>query len=211
MARRSKEHKLGFVDYCRVDTNGKVLCNDSEKVKQKFGKPRWLARDEDKWECLDLDKNYPLLKSGKVSKKACRKWNHVEDYTTMLEGKDGPRSREVGAKGWNGKNIGAPFFTSTTKVHAPTFGIMPGATCPIVRESVVGWLQHAIATGEDTKPVDVVNRLMKEIPRKCLACYATSGNYVYAETQRAMFSRPILLRMSTRREHCTTSHVCRRR
>jgi hypothetical protein len=35
----------------------------------------------------------------------------------------------------------------------------------------------------------MINRLIEEIPKKCLACYATSGNYAYAETQQAMANR----------------------
>lgn len=160
MKRARKEHRLGFVDYCRVDDDGRVHCDEDSKTVKKFtGKDRWLPLDK------------------------------AAAFKAAVKGKPGPRSRKIGGK-WGGKQ-GAPFFSSTSKVHAPTWGVPPGATCPAVRNPVLSWLQDAVKDPKLRKPERVINRLLQEIPRKCLACYATSGNYVYAETQQAMKNRAV--------------------
>jgi len=155
MARRRKEPRLGFVDFCRIDDKGKVHCDARESTRKKFGVPRWL----------------PVEKEQK----------------SQIKGKPGPHSTKVGS-GWKAKD-GSPFFSSTSKVHTPTWGIPPAHTCPMIAEPVLEWLKDAVQHGKDKKPVELVTRLMKEVPRKCLACYATTGNYVYAETQQAMANR----------------------
>jgi hypothetical protein len=184
MARR--QWNVGFVDLCRVDDHGKVHCNDSPKVAKKFGVDRYLPIDKDEDECVEWDLSVPLMPSGSMPKKACLKWKRTHRAKDVA-GKPGPRSRKVGGK-WGSKQ-GAPFFSSTSKVHAPTFGISPAASCPAVQGPVLHWLKDAVKDPTLQEPEKMMNRLLKEIPRKCLACYATTGNYAYAETQQAMANR----------------------
>jgi hypothetical protein len=186
MSRRVKKQRVGFIDLCRVDSNGDVHCNDSAKVKRNFGVDRYLPIDKDHKECVDWDPSVPLTKDGHPPKKACRRWQKTR-YSREIVGTPGPRTRKVGGA-WGSKQ-GAPFFSSTSKVHAPAFGIPPAGSCPAVQTPVLNWLKDAVKDPKLQKPQAMINRLLDEVPRKCLACYATSGNYAYAETQDAMANR----------------------
>jgi len=184
-ARRDK-WRAGFIDLCRVDDHGEVHCDDNPKTAKKFGVDRYLPIDKNKKVCADWDTSIPLTKEGNRSPKACRKWV-MKKYAEEVKGKPGPRTRKVGGK-WGSKQ-GAPFFSSTSKVHAATFGVPPAASCPAIQTPVLTWLKDAIDDPKLQKPDAMINRLFEQIPRKCLACYATSGNYAYAETQQAMANR----------------------
>jgi hypothetical protein len=196
--RRSKEPKVGFIDLCRVDGHGRVRCDDRPSTAKKFGVERFLPVDKEQDRCLEWDPNVPhFTNRGTVNKKACRRWEKTK-YAAEVKGKPGPRSRNVGNK-W-GPEQGAPFFSSTSKVHAPTFGVPPASTCPAVATPVLQWLKDAVDNHALRKPGAMLNRLMEKIPRKCLACYATSGNYTYAETQDAMANRLEWLRSTPKKK-----------
>lgn len=184
--RSKKKWNVGFIDLCRIDDKGELRCNDSPAVRKKFGKARYLPIDKDENECVKWDLSVPLMPSGGMRKSACLKWKRTRRAKDVA-GKPGPRSRKVGGK-W-GSAQGAPFFSSTSKVHAPTFGIPPASSCPAVQTPVLHWLKDAVKDPKLQKPGAMMNRLLEEIPRKCLACYATTGNYAYAETQQAMANR----------------------
>jgi hypothetical protein len=176
---RRRGDELGFIDLCRIDDKGDLHCNDSPKVREKFGKARYLPIDKDKTECAEWDPGVPrYTESGADNKHACLRWEKTH-YARDVRRKKGPRTRKVGGK-WN-PSQGAPFFSSTSKVHAPTFGVTPAASCPAVQSPVLHWLKDAVKDPKLQKPEAMINRLLEEIPRKCLACYATTGNYTYAE------------------------------
>lgn len=197
MARRRRNPSVGFIDLCRVDGHGKVRCDDRPKTRARFGKAQYLPTSDDDRVCLEWDPETPYFKeNGTVNDAACRRWKDRE-YSKEVRGKEGCHVNKRGKVVCNDRNVGgswdakmgAPFFTSTSKVHAPTFGVPPAGTCPAVQTPVLQWLKDAVKKPELRRPEKMLTRLMQEVPRKCLACYATTGNYVYAETQRAMANR----------------------
>jgi|GEM_PF-5820619 len=155
--RRKKTQRMGFVDYCRVDTNGKVTCNGHPGIEKKIGVVRQSKIKSDK------DGYFP----------------ETDTHTGISE--------------WNA--AGAPLFTSTSKVHAPTFGMTAGATCPRIQYPVImKWLAPALADpkNRDLRDPAKAGKIVAEaVPQKCLACYATQNTYRQAETKRAMTNRQL--------------------
>ena len=159
--RKAAHDRMGFIDYCRVDTDGKVTCGgDDEGVKSRI--------------------------KAKVGTKR---------YSTIKQGKDGPlpeTDTHTGIPEWN--RAGAPLLTSTSKVHAPTFGLTAGATCPKIQYPVARWLSKALKNPQNRDlrdPAQVSKMLAEAVPQKCLACYATQNTYRQAETKRAMMNRQL--------------------
>jgi len=93
---------------------------------------------------------------------------------------------------WGGKQ-GSPMFTSTTKVHAPSWSMPMGLTCPVIRTPVLALVndmyENAKKRGKRITKQQAVSRLLEKIPEKCLACYGMTGNYPYEQSQTAMSRR----------------------
>ena len=160
--RHASDDRMGFADYCRVDKAGKVTCGGS---------------DDEMRRSIE----------GKVGKPKFYKSKRNKEGKLQTD-----TATDTGTDGWTA--AGSPLFTSTSKVHAPTFGLTAGATCPSVQYPVMKWLKEAVTHPERKglhNAKDVITRLQKEIPEKCLACYATQSSYTYAETKQAMARRQL--------------------
>ena len=160
--RKAAHDRMGFIDYCRVNTDGVVTCGgDDEGVKSR-------------------------IQAGVGTKK----------YSKVKRNKEGEifpeTNTHTGIPEWN--RAGAPLFTSTSKVHAPTFGITAGSTCPKIQYPVMTWLAKALNEPQNRDlrdPTQVSKMLAEAVPKKCLACYATQNTYRQAETKRAMMNRQL--------------------
>ncbi len=165
MTKREKRvnGSLGWMDLCRVDDAGEVSCQEPGELGPEKRKPRLFP----------VDKQDP--KSVRHTEKMAKK------------GDWGPSSRNTGTPRWGAK--GSSLLTSTSKVHTATWSVPMGATCPRVRDPIVAWFRDSITDKDLLKPKEAIKRLLKEIPQKCLACYAMSDNYPQKQTQNAMARR----------------------
>lgn len=92
-------------------------------------------------------------------------------------------------------------WTSTTKVHAPSWSLPAGASCPSIRWPVMqairemekkpGFkLAQRLRPGKDfIDYLKIIKQVEKKFPQKCLACYATGGNYMYPSTKTVQAKR----------------------
>jgi len=147
MAKRRKSTKLGFVDYCRVDDNGKVHCY-GKPIPESKRRPRRIG----------------LEKGGQSGRKT------IDDDD------------------WGGP-VGSNFFTSTSKVHAPSWSMGMGSSCPVIRAPVADLVQKMAERKKPMSNKEVIAKLENKIPEKCLACYAMGDNYPKLQTQQAMARR----------------------
>lgn len=85
------------------------------------------------------------------------------------------------------KKKGAPLFTGTSKTRCPSWSLPAGSSCPAVNMPIKRILTDASA--KEMSNEKLVDQLVKEIPSKCLACYATGARYAYGEVQRAQHRR----------------------
>lgn len=67
-------------------------------------------------------------------------------------------------------------------------------------------LSEMAANNKKLSDKQVVERLSKEIPRKCLACYATGANYSYAETAVAQQRRQTWFENASKKEAVKVLH-----
>ena len=115
-----------------------------------------------------------------------------EPKTVPLEKSGGGKSKNISpgtkASPWKGSD-GSALFTSTTKVHAPSWSVPMGASCPVVRTPVSLLVRQMAEEGRQMSNEEVIATLKTQLPQKCLACYAMTGNYPKKETQDAMARR----------------------
>ena len=157
------EDSVGYVDWYRVGEDGRRVhkLTDAEV-------PDLSAREYK----LVPDKKLRSYVDKGVEKYG---WRKEETRNTSRSGK------------W--KKQGAPLFTATSKTRCPSWSLPAGSSCPAVRIPVRDMIIEEAKTGKKLTNAQLVKKLAGKVPEKCLACYATTGNYSYSDTRKAQARR----------------------
>jgi hypothetical protein len=152
---KQKKEGIGYVDNVRIDEEG-----DANIL------PRDVKADP---------------KAAPMAVHQAAHWATRQKKRVWVKDRDvtwGPDVQAPSAGGWSARK-GSPIFTNTSKVRAPSWSLEAGRTCPAVAFPIRTMVEELKQTGLPKTNEELAKRISSEIPSKCLACYATGGNYMY--------------------------------